>query len=526
MQATSRLTAGVGIFLISCGVLSADEAEDAFQAQFGAEFKKVAATPQTADDVALAAGILEAANAEGVRSALAVVFCEKAHELGAKAPAGYDTAIEAMERAADLAKDKAPVCLEKVIALRRKKYAAVRASDAKAKKDAGAALVEAMIATAGARIRIDQAAEADALAKQALALGPAVGMEKKDIQDRLDGFKARREVEKRLAELKAKVQADPKDTAARNELVRLLVAEFDDPKQANLYLDETCEATLRKYVPASAKPLAAVPADAALELAKWYEGLAKASQDPVATAAMLTRAAWYCWRSIEKGSPGDPGGPEAKLALGRINDQLTKSGPANAVRVLGAGASADLVPLWDPGRYLVRGSWPRGPRGISGGGSYDRLAFPCVIQGSYELSCRLIRTHNHGDSSGPIGFILPVGTSTVVFVSSDTRGELEYVKGQRWRVTSSGTPVGEREHTVDITVLLTGDQASLAFNVDGVAGKNWTGPVKDLSYYVPWQLPLRGWPGVGGHGVSLTVRSARLKMLDGKAYLLSQPALP
>ncbi|MCX5676313.1 MAG: hypothetical protein NTX87_15030, partial [Planctomycetota bacterium] len=98
----------------------ADEAEDAFNALYGAELKKVAATRDTADDVALAAQFLAAAKTPGTHLGVVVILCEKAYDLGAKAASGFETAVEAMELLAGKSPAKAPACLDKSVVVRQR----------------------------------------------------------------------------------------------------------------------------------------------------------------------------------------------------------------------------------------------------------------------------------------------------------------------------------------------------------------------------------------------------------------------
>ncbi|MCX5684949.1 MAG: hypothetical protein NT049_14885, partial [Planctomycetota bacterium] len=79
----------------------ADEAADAFNQVFGEEYKRATASPATADDVALAKQMLDAAKAADKQPPLLALLCEKTYELGIKDPSGHATALAAMELLAE-----------------------------------------------------------------------------------------------------------------------------------------------------------------------------------------------------------------------------------------------------------------------------------------------------------------------------------------------------------------------------------------------------------------------------------------
>ena len=125
---TARLFAAAILFL-SAAPAWADEAEDAFNSLYGNEYKRVTGTPDKNDDVALAADLLKAVKTPGVHPALLAILCDKAYELGTKAAAGYDSAIEAMELLAQKVPDKAADALKNLVAVREKQYQAAKGLD-------------------------------------------------------------------------------------------------------------------------------------------------------------------------------------------------------------------------------------------------------------------------------------------------------------------------------------------------------------------------------------------------------------
>jgi hypothetical protein len=113
-----------GLLCLAAGPLLADEAEDAFNSLYGNEYKKVAATPDKGDDIALAKQLLDAAKAPGVQPGLLSILCDKAYELGVKLPAGYEMAAEAMELLVQKVPAGAAAALDRVATIREKQYQA------------------------------------------------------------------------------------------------------------------------------------------------------------------------------------------------------------------------------------------------------------------------------------------------------------------------------------------------------------------------------------------------------------------
>jgi len=505
------------LILAACPVVAAaDEAEDAFQAQFGAEYKKVVASPATTDDAALAAKVLEAARKEGTPPALAAHLSDRAYELGSKHPNGYETAVGAMELLADLAPPKKIACLDSIVEVREKAYrAAGRKPEDRAA--AGDAYIEAILAAAQGHIQAGDAAGAAELAKKALATAKAINADSKQVQARLDGFAQRQALTEQVADLKAKVQAAPRDPTLRNQLVRLLVVEMDDPAQANLYVDDSCDEAMRKYVPAATRDLQRTPALAAMELAKWYEGLAAgAGLGPAVKWAMLARTRNYYGRFLCCGGVAEVDRAQAAAAIANVEKALLLLEPARAVRTIREGQWIDLVALVDPARDEMTGSCK-----VEGGVLVvrgNRLAIPCALDGSYRLIAKFVRT----EGNTPTAIALPVGARTVAVVLnhfSGASGLLE-VNGPPVRA-KDGTLTPGMDYDLDVKVLLSGDKAEITVELNGKRYLQWQGPQTALSVWGGAEIWAPRCPGVAVHFLTTTMfKSLKVQMLTGKALVL------
>jgi tetratricopeptide (TPR) repeat protein len=360
-MSTTGLVA-VAILLLSAAPVWADEAEDAFNSLYGNEYKRVAGTPDKNDDVALAADLLKAAKAPGVHPALLAILCDKAYELGTKAPAGYGSAIEAMEILAQRVPDKAADALKNLLAVRERQYQAAKGLD---KADAGEVFIEALLVAADASTKGGATAEAMAFLRKAFGAAKAVKSDRQnEIQGRIDRATMRERLRKQVSDLKARLAANPQDVAARKEALRLCLVDLDDPAEAATFLDDSSDEAMRKYVPAAAKGVGAAPQLACLELGQWYHGLA-GDAHALSKPGMLTRARDYLERFLELHTVQDANRLLADQLLATIQEQLSK---------LGQGTAAPLE------RNLVLGVWFFRQRE---GPLVDSRRKPVAIQGEW-----------------------------------------------------------------------------------------------------------------------------------------------
>jgi len=357
MNLSCRLVSAA-IFLASSLPVLADEAADTFNKLYGEDIKRASATASAADDLALARQLLEAAGKVTNQTAFLTLLCEKAHELAIKDPTGYPTAKAALEFLAANVPEKKVESLQKVAAMYQRPYATAL-GDAKAK--AGEDLIEAFKVLADAQAAAEDVDGALATLKQALAVATRIKSESTAaIQAQLAGLTARQKVEKQIAALKAKLDADPKDAASRKELVRLYLVEMDNPAEAAKFLDETVDEATRKYVPAAARPIEEAPQLACTELGDWYKGLADQAATPASEGAMLRRAQAYYQRFLELHPAADLSRTAATLTLERIEDALGKLGPAPEPKSSLAGLTLDLgkgvtmkLVLIRPGKFVM-----------------------------------------------------------------------------------------------------------------------------------------------------------------------------
>jgi formylglycine-generating enzyme required for sulfatase activity len=358
MNLPGRLALAAVLLLAGWLPALADEAADTFNKLYGEDLKRVAATPSPADDVALAKQMLEDAKKVGDQPAFLALLCEKAYELAAKDASGYPTAAAAMDLLAGKVPEKKAECLQMNAALYQKQYATARGE---AKTKAGENVITALSAIAEAQAAAGDADAAGLTLRQAITVATVIKSENKAaLQDRLENLASRQKIEKQIAAIQAKLDANPKDEPSRKELVRLYLVEMDNPAEAAKFLDETRDEVTRKYVVAAAKPIEDAPEVACMELGDWYKGLADQTAVPASKGAMLRRAQGYYQRFLQLHMATDLSRTAATLTLKRIEDALAKlgpapepkSGPAGLTLDLGKGVTMKLV-LIRPGKFMM-----------------------------------------------------------------------------------------------------------------------------------------------------------------------------
>lgn len=501
---------------------AADEAQDTFDSLYGSEYAKVTATPDKADDVALARQLLDAAKAPGVQPGLLAVLCDRAHELGSRSPGGYETAAEAMELLAQRVPAGAAPAFDKIATIREKQYRAAKGLD---KADAGEVFIESVLVAAAAHMASGDTAEGAALLRKSLTVANAVKSDRRsEIQGRIDFAAVRLRAEKKAADLKAKLDAAPDDAAGRQQLVQTCLVDLDDPAQAETFLNESSDPLLRKYVPAVSKGVDAAPEVACMELGEWYRGLGEApGTTPGGKEAMLRRARAYYQRFLTLHQTEDIARNQAALAVRKADEALAKLSPAKGEGIIGPGRWIDLLRLIDLEKDTVegKGKWTHAEGQLlyaGGPPDWTRVSIPCTPAGNYELKVRIACLQ--GNPDGYAVAVLPVGPTAVAacfFYHGDSvvLGGLEKPREQR----VAFTVVDGHEYEFDVAVLLTRDQADITITSGGKPQLHWQGPQSALRGGDVWRMPDTKLLGLGVESAKMAIKSARLRMLSGKARL-------
>ena len=488
-------------------------AADTFERLYGAEFAKVRAGHDPAGCLALTARLLDAAKAPETDAELVGVLCEKAYDLVAKDPRGFEIAIEAMHLVADKVGAQRVAALEKIVALRLKQLDMAKGN---ARNQATDLLLDAFAAAAGAKCKAGDFAGATALYRKAIgyAVTPAA---KEAFNTQIDGVATHQKMQRKVDALRAKIGAMPGDAASRAELVRLMVVEFDNPAEAAKCVAEGLDAPLPKYVAAAAKGLDAAPELACIELGDWYAGLAEQASR-AAKPAMLEHAVAYYQRFLDLHASADASRARVTQALNKAQDALALDKYNRNPGAGGGTGWVDVLRLVDLAKDVKSHradepvSWTPQGGGVHGkiAHLHSQVLFPLTLEGPYELRVRLSRTQR----GGQVRIFLPVGPNGVTMCFYDTTANMNTVAGKTGPGFRESTTELGRQYTAEITVVPGAAEAQITVKWEGKPSIAWKGSASDL-------LPSsdccvgRSAFGIGLDSAEATFHSVELRMLAG-----------
>ena len=268
----------VCMFLVGHTAARADETDDLIK-QILRETRSAAAAAK--ELVASAKGLADA-------SAVQTRLCEKAYECGVAAPAGYASALAALDLLAKVAPARTAEWDGKRLKVYRLGYLR---GDRKDKFINGGKYVEMLV---GRAERCGKADDWPGAAKlYAVAHGVARTLklpERPAIYERMREANNWIVVYSRLAGLKTAVEKNPDDTKNRKRLVEMYLIDLDTPHQAAKYLGDGLDAALRKNVSLAAREASELTDTDFLTLGQWYRSLATRTAARTAKARLLTRA--------------------------------------------------------------------------------------------------------------------------------------------------------------------------------------------------------------------------------------------
>ncbi|NBB96302.1 MAG: hypothetical protein GVY16_11265 [Planctomycetes bacterium] len=237
----------------------------AFEKLYGPDIKRVKASDDPADDLALAWRMVEAARVTKLDPALIGAMCDAAYELTVDVDGGETTAFAALgvlgrkvpQRQFEAAVKHAGLC-ERVYTdeptpangefLIRSRMTVAELGTAERE------FAEALAAWRGA---IDVAEEANSTTLVAL-------------KARLSAFADRAQSAKKVAALAVQLDQAPHDAAVRSEMLTLHLRELDNPAEAAKYLDAAVDEATKTNCLLAAEPVENLAEEAALNLAEWY----------------------------------------------------------------------------------------------------------------------------------------------------------------------------------------------------------------------------------------------------------------
>jgi len=224
----------------------------------------------------------------------------------------------------------------------------------------------------------------------------------------------------------------------------------------------------------------------------------------------------------EEGTKQDQGKPkpssEERAAPNREEEEEAK------------GEWIDVLKLVDGEKHAVHGQWERKGEALHSGvstkkGGTPRLMIPVTPRGSYQLRVRFMR--QSGERA--VWIILPAGQSVVTLGLGSGKGYhgLAYINGKgasdNETTVRPGTLTTNREHHLNVNVLVSAGKARIAVDLDGKNIILWEGQQSSLSGHRLLQLPDPKCLGLAAWSPTVFTE-AKLCMLSGEARILSDKA--
>ncbi len=489
-----------------------EKAAQVFKSLYGDQLNRVAATRDVADDLLLAAKLLDAARAVEAQPALLAVLCEKAFDLAAGNPKGHDTALAAAELLATKEPSRAEALQERVLSIRQRRYETTRGD---ARSAAGEALITSLTDAAATRAATGAFKDATTFYRRALTVARAIRSASAEwIRSQIKRLGERQRVVANLPRLVGNLKVNPGNRQARDQLIRLLLVDLDNPAEAAKYLDDKCDPSLGKYVPAAAKPVEAAPEVACVEMADWYRQLA-ADAVSASKIGMLVRSRNYYERFMELHSAADMDRAKVELALKKVDEDLKALGWTQP-----PGPWIDVLKITTAENLRAWGDFKRTKAGIvSGPKDLCRASLPICPRGDYELQVRLTPV-----TGANVGIAIPVGGKMPILQLGDQYSGIQLIRGkmagENETKTSAAVIKSGQPTTVGVKVLLDGDKATISVTMDGKPYINWTGPPSALSTEKWGDMPRKGAVGLKSYMSSVLCSAVRVRMLSGKAITM------
>jgi len=303
----------IGVLLLPAAVC-ADDTDDII----------AAITRDTPNRAEAAKKLLGAAKALPDSPDVQVRLCVKAYEQGVAFPAGYATAIAALDLLDKLAPARSDTWQAKRLEVYRLRY---YRSTRDTKATNGWHYVKLVLARAEAAAGAGDWKAAATYYRQAYSVARALNMpQKQAIYDDLKKAGSYEMVLNRIRVLKAALAKDPDDQAGRRQLVKTYLVDLDRPHEAVKYLSPKIDATLSKNLTMATREASELADADFLALGQWYRSLAGRAPLKHVKVAMLTRALDNLKRYLEVYTKQDTERLRATTLVTLVEAELKKLG--------------------------------------------------------------------------------------------------------------------------------------------------------------------------------------------------------
>jgi len=457
----------------------------------------------------------------------------------ARSPAAGQAALEAVKLLDQAAPDKKDLWRARRLALYR---AVFRSSFGAAKTKAAGRLLEALLDLAEWQERAHKWSDAKASYQEAYPVASALR------SPMLELVTARRARATHYEKAARQVEAEKKklatagdDPAPRQKALELLMAELDDPDEAQKLLTDEVAESWRTFVPLAAKDPNALTEGPAGELARWLSHFLAPKASRYSKMRIMLAARQCAEQAVALHTAKDAEFVTRKSDLQKIEKRLDALAGTEAAAA--RTRYADILKLLNP--YLLRGTGWVLNRGVLtfDPTSSDRrqLRLPAKITGDFQLTLRFAVAHpaaptkdNRGRARKPtprgLNLAFPVAGGmlglSLTAEKVETRGTLREVAAGAATGLFSAT-VGTaaaltpgRIYQLDVIVFVRSGFAIVKVDLDRKPLVRWQGKTSRCSLPEYWRgSASAGSPALGGWKGPTTFASVKLRSLGGRMKL-------
>lgn len=277
-----------------------NEADSLINDVYGTKLKKARATSTGDDDIKLAGEMVgQAERTADLTPTLRVALYAHAFDLASPHPGGMATALKALVKLNKLAPDRRAEWNAKELEMLRLQY--LRAKGV-ARSIAAEHYLDQLIRNARNFAAKRQIAELDDARRRAAPVVRDVPQNQRaGYTEKIKAINDWRRVLQRRKTLEERLAKKPDDGIAADELVKLLIVEFEDSTKAKEIVPACKDAALKANATLAAMDAAELSADQSFDLANWYIQLGRAAQGHSSTW-MRRKALAYFERALAKQS--------------------------------------------------------------------------------------------------------------------------------------------------------------------------------------------------------------------------------
>ncbi len=297
------------------------DAVRAFNDAFGKELRKVVATPDVADDLALAGQFVKGASSPGESGDMVMLLCDSAHGLASRSADGDELALEALQILARRVPARVEDCRGRAIKLLERR---TQTGKPEQKQAAAERLFDLLIAAADDAIAARDWENANQYTSKAQRTAATLKWPEmiEQAEWRSDQMKMRRIADSRVKTLSAKLAENPWDGKSIDELVRVLLVELDDVREAQKYINRSGSDAANRLLPLLTESPDVLGAEQHRQIGQWYVDMAEGASAVGQWQSLLN--ARFHYQAYFTRASGDSGVAHTAATgnLRRIEDQL------------------------------------------------------------------------------------------------------------------------------------------------------------------------------------------------------------